>query len=156
MSDNCTCLFGHEPGEICRGSSPIPEECSHDPLGSPLWAWKTTRRIPCKVCGKLTFSTSGRCLSHIGFSNIYSKFIIVPSNIKQHKGGNMLKSTGKEGKEDMNIIMFLHSDVLLVNDDVKGHRAEFNTNFRHSKTVKYTNDQSMLSIFDLRWDMISW
>ncbi|CAJ0911085.1 17475_t:CDS:2 [Entrophospora sp. SA101] len=48
MSDNCTCLFGHEPGEICRGSSPIPEECSHDPLGSPLWAWKTTRRIPCK------------------------------------------------------------------------------------------------------------
>ncbi|CAJ0846356.1 9541_t:CDS:1, partial [Entrophospora sp. SA101] len=37
-------------------SSPIPEECSH---------WKATRSIPCKVCGKLTFSTSGRCLSHI-------------------------------------------------------------------------------------------
>nr|CAG8648333.1 659_t:CDS:2 [Entrophospora candida] len=56
MSDDCTCLFGHEPGEICRRSSPIPEECSH---------WKTTRSMPCKVCGKLTFSTSGRCLLHI-------------------------------------------------------------------------------------------
>ncbi|CAJ0855390.1 11023_t:CDS:2 [Entrophospora sp. SA101] len=42
MSDDCTCLFGHEPGEICRGSSPIPEECSH---------WKTTRIIPCKTFG---------------------------------------------------------------------------------------------------------
>ncbi|CAJ0641261.1 6119_t:CDS:2 [Entrophospora sp. SA101] len=50
MSDDCTCLFGHEPGEICRGNSPIPEECSH---------WKDERIIPCKVCGKLTFSTPG-------------------------------------------------------------------------------------------------
>ncbi|CAH1767578.1 9147_t:CDS:2 [Entrophospora sp. SA101] len=39
MSDDCTCLFGHEPSEICRESSPIPEECSH---------WKATRSIPCK------------------------------------------------------------------------------------------------------------
>ncbi|CAJ0758465.1 11921_t:CDS:2 [Entrophospora sp. SA101] len=40
MSDDCTCLFGHEPGEICRGNSPIPEECSH---------WKDERIIPCKA-----------------------------------------------------------------------------------------------------------
>ncbi|CAJ0758414.1 9238_t:CDS:2 [Entrophospora sp. SA101] len=56
MSDDCTCLFGHKPGEICRGSSPIPEECSH---------WKTTRIIPCKVCGKLTFSTSDKYSDNI-------------------------------------------------------------------------------------------
>ncbi|CAJ0634788.1 12719_t:CDS:2 [Entrophospora sp. SA101] len=56
MLSKSTCLFGHEPSEICRESSPIPEECSH---------WKATRSISCKVCGKLTFSTSGRCLSHI-------------------------------------------------------------------------------------------
>ncbi|CAJ0754183.1 8781_t:CDS:2 [Entrophospora sp. SA101] len=43
MSDDCTCLFGHEPSEICRESSPIPEECSH---------WKATRSISCKVCEK--------------------------------------------------------------------------------------------------------
>jgi len=56
MSDDCTCLFGHEPGEICENAYIEPEECRH---------WKATRSVPCKVCGKLTFSTSGRCLSHI-------------------------------------------------------------------------------------------
>ncbi|CAJ0640143.1 373_t:CDS:2 [Entrophospora sp. SA101] len=56
MSDDCTCLFGHEPGEICRGNSPIPEECSH---------WKGERIIPCIKCGIPTVSTPGRCPLHI-------------------------------------------------------------------------------------------
>jgi len=46
MSDDCTCLFGHEPGEICENAYIEPEECRH---------WKATRSVPCKVCGKLTF-----------------------------------------------------------------------------------------------------
>ncbi|CAJ0749307.1 23112_t:CDS:2 [Entrophospora sp. SA101] len=42
MSNDCTCLFGHDPGEICENTYIEPEECSH---------WKATRSVPCKECG---------------------------------------------------------------------------------------------------------
>ncbi|CAJ0642947.1 922_t:CDS:1 [Entrophospora sp. SA101] len=60
MSDDCTCLFGHEPGEICRGNSPIPEECSH---------WKGERIIPCIKCG--IESTLGLCARFINEDEKY-------------------------------------------------------------------------------------
>lgn len=62
MSSECTCLFLHNPGEICENTYTIPEECSH---------WKGEKIIPCIKCGIPTVSTSGRCPLHINIRGYY-------------------------------------------------------------------------------------
>ena len=64
MSGECTCLFPHNPDEICENTYTIPEECSH---------WKGERIIPCIKCGIPTVSTPGRSPLHIYIRKHYNK-----------------------------------------------------------------------------------
>ena len=67
--------------EVCGRDSYRPEGCGYH--------WKFPQRIPCKECGKLTYSTYGVCNNHVGK---YQK----RENYRRKKQAKLLKKYNHE------------------------------------------------------------
>ena len=60
MSGKYTCNYIHNSGEVCGRGCRRPEGCFDH--------WRSKKRVPCKVCGKPTATSSapGTCKIHAG------------------------------------------------------------------------------------------